>query len=77
MRWMSNQFVKRRVVAAPLSGVCCGLVALGTLWLLWPQQLAPLPPVAVALAGVLGSAGGAFGALIALSQTRSEQTQRE
>lgn len=72
MRRMTKQLVKRRVVIALLSGACCGLVALGTLWLLWPQQFAPLPPVAVALAGVLGSAGGAFGALIALSQTGSD-----
>ncbi|WP_461653738.1 MULTISPECIES: hypothetical protein [Methylorubrum] len=74
---MTKQLVKRRVIIALLSGVCCGLIALGTLWLLWPQQLAPISPVAVALAGVLGSAGGAFGALIALSQTRAEQGQQE
>ncbi|UGB26123.1 hypothetical protein LPC10_00255 [Methylorubrum sp. B1-46] len=74
---MSKPLVKRRVVIALLSGVCCGLVALGTLWLLWPQQLARIPPVAVALAGVLGSAGGAFGALFALSQTRSEQSRQD
>ncbi|GEL41324.1 hypothetical protein MEX01_19150 [Methylorubrum extorquens] len=74
---MSKQLVKRRVAIALLSGVCCGLVALGTLWLLWAPQLAPLPPVAVALAGVLGSAGGAFSALFALSQTKSEQSRQD
>ncbi|MGW9822394.1 hypothetical protein ACUXK4_004989 [Methylorubrum extorquens] len=74
---MTKQVVKRRVIMALMSGVCCGLIALGTLWLLWPQQIAPLPAVAVALAGVLGSAGGAFGALIALSQTRAEQGRQD
>ena len=73
MRWMSNQLVKRRVVAALLSGVGCGVLALGILWLLWPQHLTPLPPVAVGLAGVLGAAGGAFGALLVLGQTKQGQ----